>query len=716
MSPNRTSASPAPSEGSLPDAIRRDHNRRVGRELRDQQKGGKPERRLLDALHRPGTVFLDTSEVPVRHGGWSRGEPAPNERSGVVPPSMLFHTPVDVIRADTGDQVSHALEQADQALNRGYFVAGALTYEAGLALAGLPCHSETGSLLWFGVYEKPHQVSSSTAKTAFSAFPDSPDFRNARFDVSREEYLASIQRIKTLIREGDVYQINYTGPLRFDLDLTVADADALYARMRRRQPVPYGAYLHLGDARLLCASPELFIRREGRRLVTRPMKGTIRRGQTPDEDRELQRQLASDAKSQAENLMIVDLLRNDLSVCCRPGSVHVPELYTTETYDTITQMTSTVTGELDSDTSFSRIMKSLFPCGSITGAPKRRAMQRIHELESGPRGFYCGAIGYASPHDRMCFNVSIRTVTLRGGTGVMGTGSGIVWDSDPEAEYKECLLKTQFLASGLPSPRTSPKASADPESPLSSTAEPPSTRDSPAVLREKMGGPFRLIETMRRVGGEIPLWRHHAARLRRSAEAFGIPVDLAAIWAAIEDATGAATGDPMERVVEQEESVEDGQTHVVRLTVGWEGDARVQIKPMPDPVEMWRLAVVREVADARHPAFRHKTTRRDAYTRAWQQAREACCDEGILLNARGEVTEGSRSNVFAQFGSRWVTPPAGNGGLEGVYRAHILETVEHAAVETLTIDDLRAADGLFCCNAVRGRIPATISADLRADA
>ena len=613
----------------------------------------------IDVLSRPGTVLLDAS----------RPDPAGSIRP-TPPQSLLFSSPHRILRADTPAQVAAVLLEADEALSQGQYVAGALTYEAGLALMDMPepllTDAPVGPLVWLGVYDKPAKLFPSDIETTVESVQRAPDIRNARFEVAKDTYHEAIARIKHYIREGDVYQINYTGPVRFDLNPD--DVIALYAQMRRRQPVPYGAFLNLGDTQLLCASPELFIRQEGGRLVTKPMKGTIRRGMTLEEDKRLRKELASDPKSRAENLMIVDLLRNDLSICCRPGSVRVPSLFSTDTYDTLTQMTSTVEGELMPGTSFSDILHALFPCGSITGAPKRRAVQRIHELETSPRGFYCGAIGYAAPDDTACFNVAIRTVELREQPGdsrrlrgTMGTGSGVVWDSDPSAEYEECKLKARFLT------------------------DPPSNEE-----------PFRLIETMRADGGRIPLWDRHWERLASSAAYFGFQAERDSVEAAIRTYLPTSEEHPV----------------VIRLTLGRGGDVNITTRPVPEPTK-WTLAIVTEPPNPHDPFFYHKTTRRDAYNRAWDEARIAGYDEAVLVASNGHVTEGARSNIIAAFGDRLVTPPVADGLLGGVYRAHLRATDDQLEEGPLTVDDLRTADQIYCCNAVRGRFPATLETDLR---
>ena len=378
-------------------------------------------------LSRPGTCLLDASRPSPEHAR-----------------SLCFSDPLDVLVATDGDDVLQLLSDLDAARSNGRCVAGCLAYEAGGPLMDLPSRPLPNDepLAWFGIYDAPTPVNASDVQQALDALSETASVETVRFDRSRTAYRAAIRRIHDHIRAGNVYQINYTAPLRFRWQ---GDPRVLYRHGRRRQRVPYGAYVHRGTDRVLSWSPELFFHQSGRRIVTRPMKGTIRRGHTPDEDRRLRDALASDPKNRAENLMIVDLLRNDLSRCCTPGSVRVPHLFTTEPYETVTQMTSTVEGTLRADVGLADVLHALFPCGSITGAPKHRAMQIIEDLEPTPRGVYCGAIGYAGPTDAT-FNVAIRTARLPpDGTGTMGVGSGIVWDSTADDEYDECQLKGQFL-------------------------------------------------------------------------------------------------------------------------------------------------------------------------------------------------------------------------------------------------------------------------------
>jgi len=360
----------------------------------------------------------------------------------------MFSEPVEVIRADRYDEVDGALRQLDAALARGSCVAGFLSYEAGYAL-------ESGQfseppppptpLVWFGVYEALTVLDSERLQARQPVHVE-----GLSFGLDRAEYRERIARIKDHIREGDVYQINLTAPFTFCTD---ADALDLFVALRSRQHVAYGAFLRLPDLDVMSVSPELFFRVDaeaGSRTITaRPMKGTTPRGRTPEADAELVDALVSREKDRAENLMIVDLLRNDLSRVSRAGSVRVPALFEPERYETLTQMTSTVQAELRPEVGLAETLQALFPCGSVVGAPKLRAMQIIRQLETGPRGIYCGAIGYAAPGEgglgTAAFNVAIRTAVLREGAGRYDVGSGVVWDSEADAEYDECLLKARVL-------------------------------------------------------------------------------------------------------------------------------------------------------------------------------------------------------------------------------------------------------------------------------
>ena len=365
--------------------------------------------------------------------------------------ALLFSAPKDVIRADAYAEVGGALRQLDAALADGYHVAGMVAYEAGYALephAFPDPPAPHTPLVWFGVYQAP-EVLSPTALNAIA--PHRPVVLDRlSFGMAKTDYIDRIQAVKDHIRAGDVYQINLTAPFSFTTD---ADPVDLFATLRARQLVAYGALLRIPGLDVVSVSPELFFRvdsRAGDRSITaRPMKGTTPRGATDQADAELVDALVGREKDRAENLMIVDLLRNDLSRVSHLGSVRVPRLFAPERYETLTQMTSTVQADLLPDVGLEGIFRALFPCGSVVGAPKLRAMEIIRQLELGPRGVYCGAVGYAAPGARgmetAVFNVAIRTAVMRGQEGRYDVGSGVVWDSEAHAEYEECLLKARIL-------------------------------------------------------------------------------------------------------------------------------------------------------------------------------------------------------------------------------------------------------------------------------
>ncbi len=342
-----------------------------------------------------------------------------------------------VIRADTPEDVATAFEAMRGARAQGKWLAGFASYELGYCLSRrlrplLPERRDL-PLLAFGVYDGPEAYTPRAAEA--QATLDAPE-------VDFPAYARAFQRLHDYIGAGDCYQVNLTFPIPVT---SPASAPDLYAALTKGA-VPHGAYVDLAGARLLSRSPELFFRVTGDRIETRPMKGTRPRGGTPEEDAALVADLQGAVKDRAENLMIVDLLRNDISRICEIGSVKVPKLFEVETYPTVHQMISVIEGRLQPETGLPEILAAMFPCGSVTGAPKIRAMEIIHELETAPRGAYCGSIGWASPEGDMEFNVAIRTLTeISTGHYRLNVGGGIVHDSRAEDEYEEALWKARFL-------------------------------------------------------------------------------------------------------------------------------------------------------------------------------------------------------------------------------------------------------------------------------
>lgn len=478
-------------------------------------------------------------------------------------------------------------------------------------------------------------------------------------------YAAAVRRIKQWIGDGDCYQINFTFPLACRL---YGDPLALYAALRARQPVRYGGYLATPETRLLSLSPELFFERRGARVWTRPMKGTAPRGATPAEDAQRRDALLASAKERAENVMIVDLLRNDLGRLAAPGKVRVEALCEAEAYPTLWQMVSTVAADVPGASLFD-LFRALFPCGSITGAPKIRAMQLIAELEAPPRGLYTGAFGWIAPGGDCRFNVAIRTLEIAepdsetlaeervaapGLSARLGVGSGIVIDADPAREYAECLLKANFLTGFDPG--------------------------------------FELIETLRLEDGRYPRLALHLERLQASARALGFACAAAEIAA---------------RLAAMAESHPVG-VHRVRLTLAHGGACALRCAPLAAGEGLpWRAVLAGEALDAGDYLLRHKTTARSRYDRALA-ALPAGVFDAIFLNTRGEVCEGARSNVFVARGDVLLTPPLASGLLPGVLRRELIES-GRAVESVLTVDDLRAAPTIYLGNALRGLTEARLA-------
>jgi para-aminobenzoate synthetase/4-amino-4-deoxychorismate lyase len=433
------------------------------------------------------------------------------------------------------------------------------------------------------------------------------------------------------------------------------DLLSLFWQLYARQPVPYAAYINTGTHAIASLSPELLFALEGEQITTRPMKGTAPRGRTLADDLQQAERLTRCPKNRAENLMIVDMARNDLGRIARIGSVRVPRLFEAERYATLWQMTSTVTACTDAP--LTEIFRALFPAASITGAPKIRATHVIHALERAPRGVYTGAIGVALPDRRAQFNVAIRTLHYDKVVGRLeyGVGSGIVWDSEQVAEYEECLTKAQVLFAPRPA--------------------------------------FELLETLLwRRGRGYFLLEAHLKRLRDSACYFDFAVDIDAIRRQLLTTA--------ERFTESR--------YRVRLLVNRLGQARVEYAPFQAERRVWRVALAREPVDPREVFLYHKTTHRQVYERA--RGAHPDCDDVILWNTRDEITESTVANVVVRLEGRLYTPPVECGLLAGVYREHLLRR-GLLRERVLTPNDLRHAEAVYLINSVRGWIRAELPSD-----
>ena len=571
----------------------------------------------------------------------------------------LFRNPERIIRCDDPSTLEDALRQIEAAVREGFHLAGFLSYELGYLfeprLAGLLPQRCRQPLLWLGVFRGGEDLASSDVPDLLGGGAAAP-FENARLSLDRADYLARFARAKDYIAAGDIYQVNLTFKHLFNY---AGDPLALYRDLRRQQRVRHGALIAADDFHLLSFSPEQFLHCAEGVATMRPMKGTMARGRTPAEDASQAAFLRADAKSRAENLMILDLMRNDLGRIATVGSVSVTDMFTVETYRTLHQMTSGVTARLRPDVGIADLLRHVFPCGSVTGAPKIRAMEIIRELEDGPRGAYTGSVGVIGPGGAIDLNVAIRTLCIDAdGVGELGVGSGIVQDLDGPAEFEECLLKGRFATAGEP--------------------------------------PFQLIETMRweREGGYW-LLDGHLERLAASAGYFGFSGDIAGIRSALATAA-AGFREPVQRV---------------RLTLDEDGAIRIAAVPIAVPLAdaVMRYAIAEEPTASSDRFLFHKTTRRQFYDSTRERlALVTGCDEVLFVNERGELTEGSFTNLFVEREGRLLTPPLASGLLNGTLRRHLLADPRHRVQEAVLYpEDLQAADGVYLGNSVRGLVRAT---------
>lgn len=596
--------------------------------------------------------------------------------------SYLFMQPLARLQCGGEDDPEQFLGLVEEWLDRGYYVAGWVGYEFGAMLVrnagGLTSGPRKvwGTVVDLSVYGQPlrfdHQNGNCDFPQETLPVPGGWEVSGIRPNVVEEEYLEALDAVLEYIRAGDTYQVNYTLKLLFSL---TGSHEALYRALRRNQSVAYGAYLRCGDQRVMSFSPELFFRRHEGGLTVRPMKGTLKRGRNPGEDAEARDFLHNDQKNRSENVMIVDLLRNDLGRVMYEaggGEVTVRSLFDVETYESLLQMTSTIEGRLAktdvSKISLAALFKALFPCGSVTGAPKIRTMEIIEELEKESRGVYTGAIGFLAPNGEAVFNVPIRTLVFEGNSGEMGIGSGITHDSDPHDEWKECLLKGRFLTSPVPE--------------------------------------FQLIETL--------LWRpdqgfwlldEHLERLAASSEYFYFFYDRERLLRQLE--THVQQFEDVRRV--RVTLAKDGTLTLTSQPCALPTHTRLPECPEPSHGNLPWVTFAETATESQQCWLMHKTTSRALYDQGFAAAQEAGCFDQIFVNDRGEVTEGSITNVVIYRDGSYLTPPVSSGLLAGVMRRQLLaDPVVRVNERVLFPADVRAAEALFLVNSVRGVVQVRI--------
>nr|WP_298931549.1 aminodeoxychorismate synthase component I [uncultured Erythrobacter sp.] len=580
--------------------------------------------------------------------------------------TLFYEAPREIFVAYRSDEVEDVLAKAEAARRAGGHLAGYIAYEAGLSLepklAALAAGriGAMGPLVWFGLFDDPERIAAkdvpawlaSRAEGTASIGPLDPH-------LSPGGYEASFAALREAIHAGDIYQANLTYPLAGSYR---GNALSLYASLRSAASAGYGGLLFDGSHWLLSFSPELFVALDGDQAKAKPMKGTRPRAADPAADRALAEELSTSVKDKAENLMIVDLMRNDLSRVAVPGSVRVDAPFAIESYPTVHQMVSSVRAQLSPNTGAMDLVRALFPCGSITGAPKIRAMELINDHERDARGPYCGAIGRINTNGNAAFNVAIRTLRLSPiendqGSAVLGVGSAIVADSDPMAERRECEVKAGFARRSSPD-HTAPT--------------------------------FDLIETMAfDPENGIVLLELHLARMKKSAGELGFEFDR-----------HAARNQIHALCFDLEEPAK------LRLLAARSGATALETSPMPaprrDPAKVIALPNPLDASDWR---LSHKTSDRGFYQDALAAAQGMGGDEAILVREDGLVTEGCTTNIFVERGGIYLTPRAASGLLPGVLREYLIEK-EQAREADLTLDDL--TNGFMLGNAVRGLFKGTL--------
>jgi len=554
--------------------------------------------------------------------------------------SWRFDGYVKTVIAILPGEVVDVLTQVELAAADGLYAAGFVAYEAASALnPDLPTVLPVDGLplAWFAIFRERHSVDAG-AELTISTVDVALEPLN-----SLEGYTGDVGRIRNYIAAGDCYQVNHTFQLRGTFKGGPSD---LYSRIGTAQRAPFCAYLDIGRFAILSASPELFFSLKDGIITTRPMKGTARRGRWAGEDRAVAEQLRNSPKERAENLMIVDLLRNDLGIVAEVGSVTVDALFEVETYPTVHQMTSSVSAKLRSGTSLTDIFQALFPCGSVTGAPKRRSMEIIAELEKEPRGIYCGAIGCVAPGGETIFSVAIRTLLFDAQKNrlTMGLGSAVTWDSDAVSEYLECLSKGTFI--------------------------------------HQQNHDFRLIESLRLDNGSYTLLDRHIARLTASAGYFGFSCDQEKI-----------------RHVLSCHAAQTPGLCKVRLLLSADGKLDISSELLLENSAALRVAISTISVDSGDNMRYHKTTRRELLDTA--RLTRPDCDEVLLLNEHGQLAEGSYHSLVVKLDGRFVTPPLACGLLPGVLRGELLEQGEISEL-ILHPSDLERAEELWLVNSVRG--------------
>jgi para-aminobenzoate synthetase/4-amino-4-deoxychorismate lyase len=599
--------------------------------------------------------------------------------------SYLFTEPVKILKTDKFVDVPYILDEVDT-LSRRYWIAGFISYEAAygmeeaLSAFSHPTSIQASNLVWLGVFERPYrydhahntwcpemkhccghsfdslQIGPSHLNQVQEPNPQAPPEMSMSFNIGYNKYAGKIKQIKHWLSKGHTYQVNFSFNALINSSLDPFD---LYTLLRKNQKTPYCAYIDTGSDCILSFSPELFFRLQGKKIIVKPMKGTAPRGRWYEEDEEIKKRLSLDSKNRSENVMIVDLLRNDLGKIAKFGSVRTDRLFEVETHPTLHQMTSTVTATLRQDVAFKDIFRHIFPSGSVTGAPKIRTMEIIRSLERARRGVYCGAIGYIAPKRKAVFSVPIRTLQRHRTKGcrdkrqwTYNVGSGIVWDSSARAEWEECMTKCRFIID---------------------THVPD----------------FEIFESILWNGRFVYL-KEHLKRLKRSADFFGYTYSEMEMKNTITNLRSCLHG-----IVNYKVRVFLNSRGCIRYDYVPLDINTLKVKPIVFPAD--------SAVDSKNVYLYHKTTYRTWYDNAASSIERGNCFDLVFFNENSEITEFSRANIFLQMHGKLYTPPIRCGLLPGILRERLIKNGQ-CMERVLKTDDLNRAEAVYWGNSVRGLV------------
>jgi para-aminobenzoate synthetase / 4-amino-4-deoxychorismate lyase len=578
---------------------------------------------ILEQLNKPGTIICKL--------------PDSNEFG-------LFCNPEKIIQVENPNDILNSIRQIQTAVDKNKFIAGFISYEASIVFdSAFKCKKlKDFPYLYFGIYDDFISLD----KLEGEEFSISEDFFKP--EISEDEYNLKINKILEHIKNGDIYQANFTIRL---FGKAIYSPEKLFLSLANSHPVPYASFINMGKTKIVSISPELFIEQNDNSIISFPMKGTIKRKPIFQQDLDQAEKLSKSRKDQAENIMIVDMVRNDFGRICQPGSIYVDPLFHVDTYTTLHQMISKVHGKIRENTNLENILKATFPAASITGAPKIRAMEIINDLENSPRKVYTGSVGCILPNKKMCFNVAIRTLICEENRTELSVGSGIVADSQQKSEWKECLLKSNFAS--------------------------------------HQNIKFNLIETMLYRQNEFIELESHMNRAKQSTAYFHRN------WS--DDKCNKAVNDTKKQLEK-----ENCRLARVRFEIS-ESDIDVSITELQN--EGWKknikVLISKDKVDSKNVFLYHKTTQREFYNKAFKDAVSQGYDEVIFTNEKGFVTEGCISNVFILSDGKWKTPKLSCGLLPGIWRAKMIKELNAQEIN-ITLQELENAEKIMLCNSVRG--------------